>query len=126
MDAATATPSPGAQADDKRRRLRRMQWLANGLLLLVAAVFVLATRFQYAHPAWPYVAAFAEAAMVGALADWFAVVALFRHPLGLSFIPHTAIIPANRERIATNLGAFVQGEFFATERVLAVIREFDP
>ncbi|MGB7480114.1 MAG: DUF445 domain-containing protein [Burkholderiaceae bacterium] len=126
MDAAAATPSPDARDDDKRRRLRRMQWLANGLLLLVAAVFVLAIRFQHVHPAWPYVAAFAEAAMVGALADWFAVVALFRHPLGLSFIPHTAIIPANKDRIATNLGAFVQGEFFATERVLAVIREFDP
>jgi len=126
MNAIPATPPSASDAADRRRRLRRMQWLANGLLLLAVAVFALATRFQHAHPAWPYVAAFAEAAMVGALADWFAVVALFRHPLGLSFIPHTAIIPANRERIASNLGAFVQGEFFATERVLAVIRQFDP
>ena len=126
MDARSATSAPAADPQDKRRRLRRMQWLAHGLLLLAAAVFALAIRFEQAHPAWPYVAAFAEAAMVGALADWFAVVALFRHPLGLSFIPHTAIIPANRERIASNLGAFVQGEFFATERVLAVIRQFDP
>lgn len=116
----------GAANDDKRRRLRRMQWLANGLLLLAALVFALATYFKASHSLLPYVAAFAEAAMVGALADWFAVVALFRHPLGLSFIPHTAIIPANKERIAANLGDFVQGEFFATERVLGVIREFDP
>ncbi|NMM27019.1 MAG: DUF445 domain-containing protein [Glaciimonas sp.] len=118
-----------AENDDKRIRLRRMQWLANGLLLLAALVFALATYFKANHPSllWlPYIAAFAEAAMVGALADWFAVVALFRHPLGLRFIPHTAIIPANKERIAANLGGFVQSEFFATERVLNVIREFDP
>ena len=93
---------------------------------LAALVFVAATHFKASHPLLPYIAAFAEAAMVGALADWFAVVALFRHPLGLRFIPHTAIIPANKDRIATNLGAFIQGEFFATERVLHVIREFDP
>lgn len=117
---------------DKRSRLRHMQWLANGLLLLAALVFSLATYFKASHPSllwlpWlQYIVAFAEAAMVGALADWFAVVALFRHPLGLRFIPHTAIIPANKERIAANLGQFVQGEFFATERVLHVIREFDP
>lgn len=64
--------------------------------------------------------------MVGALADWFAVTALFRHPLGLSFIPHTAIIPKNKNRIADNLGDFVQGEFFSTERVTHVIRTVDP
>ena len=79
--------------EDKRRRLRRMQWLANGLLLLVALVFAAATYFKPRHPLLAYVAAFAEAAMVGALADWFAVVALFRHPLGLRFIPHTASHP---------------------------------
>lgn len=124
-----ARQAAAAENTDKRRRLRRMQWLANGLLLAAALVFALSTYFKAHYPslAWlPYIAAFAEAAMVGALADWFAVVALFRHPLGLRFIPHTAIIPANKERIAANLGAFVQGEFFATERVLHVIREFDP
>ena len=127
MAAAEQARQAAAAADaDKRRRLRRMQWLANGLLLLAALVFAAATHFKASHPLLPYIAAFAEAAMVGALADWFAVVALFRHPLGLRFIPHTAIIPANKDRIATNLGAFIQGEFFATERVLHVIREFDP
>lgn len=123
---ADSQQTSSARDADRRRRLRRMQWLANGLLLLAVLVFVLATYFKARHPALPYLAAFAEAAMVGALADWFAVVALFRHPLGLRFIPHTAIIPANKDRIAANLGQFVQGEFFATERVLHVIREFDP
>jgi uncharacterized membrane-anchored protein YjiN (DUF445 family) len=133
MKEHTMVPNPplpqtaSAEAEAyKRRRLRHMQWLANALLLLAAVVFALATYFKTSHPVLPYLAAFAEAAMVGALADWFAVVALFRHPLGLRFIPHTAIIPANKDRIATNLGDFVQGEFFATERVLHVIREFDP
>jgi uncharacterized membrane-anchored protein YjiN (DUF445 family) len=125
-DSGRAGARPTEAETDKRRRLRRMQWLANGLLLLAALVFAAATYFETRHPLLPYLAAFAEAAMVGALADWFAVVALFRHPLGMRFLPHTAIIPANKDRIANNLGAFVQGEFFATERVLQVIRTFDP
>lgn len=120
------TERDGGSDPEKRRRLRHMQWLANGLLLLAALVFAVATWFKAAHPALPYVAAFAEAAMVGALADWFAVVALFRHPLGLRWLPHTAIIPVNKDRIANNLGQFVQTEFFATERVLNVIQSFDP
>ncbi|WP_158899607.1 DUF445 domain-containing protein [Burkholderia sp. L27(2015)] len=117
-----------ARAEDevKRIRLRRMQWVATGLLLFVTGLYIASVFFKNTSVAWPYVGAFAEAAMVGALADWFAVSALFRHPLGLSFIPHTAIIPKNKDRIADNLGDFVQGEFFSTERVTSVIRDFNP
>lgn len=112
--------------DDKRLKLRQMKWIATGLLLLVTALYALSQVLKARHPAWPYVGAFAEAAMVGALADWFAVSALFRHPLGLSFIPHTAIIPKNKDRIADNLGQFVQGEFFASERVTGYIAALTP
>ena len=76
----------------------RMKLVAGLLLLLAALLYIVATRFETVHPAWGYVASFAEAAMVGAIADWFAVTALFRHPLGLP-IPHTAIIPRSKARI---------------------------
>ncbi len=102
-----------------------MRGLATGLLAAMTAIFI-ATRF--APPGWPwvgYVAAFAEAAMVGACADWFAVTALFRRPFGLP-IPHTAIIPRNKARIGQALGDFIGGEFL-TPRVLdARLREFGP
>ena len=102
-----------------------MRALATGLLAAMTATFV-ATRF--APPAWTwtgYVAAFAEAAMVGACADWFAVTALFRRPFGLP-IPHTAIIPRNKARIGQALGDFIGGEFL-TPRVLdARLRAFGP
>jgi uncharacterized membrane-anchored protein YjiN (DUF445 family) len=128
MDAfASPLPRPNAAARDaeRRRQLTRMRRIATGLFLAVTALYAFSVRFHGANPAWPFIGAFAEAAMVGALADWFAVSALFRHPLGLPF-PHTAIIPKNKERIADNLGDFVQGEFFSTERVLRVFGDFDP
>ena len=71
--------------------LKKMRWIATGLLIAMACLFVVAHRFESSHAAIGFVRAFAEAALVGALADWFAVTALFRHPLGLP-IPHTAII----------------------------------
>src|SRR5690349_9834795 len=89
---------------------RGMRIIATGMLLAMAAVFLLATRFQHVHPAWGFVRAFAEAAMVGGLADWFAVTALFRHPLGLP-IPHTAIIPRNKDRIGNTLAQFLKDNF---------------
>ena len=101
-----------------------MKRLALGLLLLMAALYVSATALEPRHAAWGYVASFAEAGMVGAIADWFAVVALFRHPLGLP-IPHTAIIPANKDRIGENLATFIATHFLSTEQVLAKLREFD-
>ncbi|MEU3824452.1 DUF445 family protein [Streptomyces sp. SID486] len=106
-------------ADEERRRgVRRMKLTATGMLLFVAVVYVLATLagHQGAGQWTRYVAAAAEAGMVGALADWFAVTALFRHPLGLP-IPHTAIIPTKKDQLGVSLGEFV-GENFLSEDVV--------
>ena len=105
-------------AEAKARDLRRMKTLATGLLLAATAVFLLARWGEAAGaPAWVgFVRATAEAAMVGALADWFAVTALFRRPLGLP-IPHTAIIPRKKDQLGDSLGDFV-GENFLAEDVV--------
>jgi uncharacterized membrane-anchored protein YjiN (DUF445 family) len=106
-------------ADEERARgVRRMKLTATGLLLLVAVVYALSTWAGHAGAgAWTaYVAAAAEAGMVGALADWFAVTALFRHPLGLP-IPHTAIIPNKKDQLGVSLGEFV-GENFLSQEVV--------
>ena len=87
-----------------------MRLVATGLLLVMAIAFLLLRRFSGEHPAWGYALAFTEAAMVGGLADWFAVTALFRRPLGLP-IPHTAIIPENKDRIAETMAAFLRDNF---------------
>ena len=94
-----------------------MRRTATGLIVLMAALFLWSGRFLDAHPAWGYLHAFAEAAMVGGLADWFAVTALFRRPLGLP-IPHTAIIPENKDRIADTMAGFLR-ENFLTPTVVA-------
>ncbi|HEV2796942.1 MAG TPA: DUF445 domain-containing protein [Nocardioides sp.] len=108
------TPDP--EADEARRRgLRRMRTVAVGLLVLAACVYV-ATLGR--DGAWGFVNAGAEASMVGAIADWFAVTALFKHPLGLP-IPHTALIPKRKDELGKGLEEFV-GENFLQE---AVIRE---
>ena len=91
-------------------RARRMRLTATAMLVLMAGVFLLTRQFLDLHPAWGYVHAFAEAAMVGGLADWFAVTALFRHPLGIP-IPHTAIIPENKDRIADTMAQFLRDNF---------------
>lgn len=93
-----------------------MRTIATGLLVAMAVVFALARHLESAHPAWSFVRAFAEAAMVGGLADWFAVTALFRHPLGLP-IPHTAIIPENKDRIADTMASFLQDNFLIPQVV---------
>jgi uncharacterized membrane-anchored protein YjiN (DUF445 family) len=97
-----------------------MKWIATGLLVLAAVVYVVSEKLDYY-----YLAAFSEAAMVGALADWFAVVALFRRPLNLP-IPHTAIIPRNKDRIARGLSAFIQLNFLSSAAVVQRIAEFRP
>ena len=101
-----------------------MKRAALALLLAAAALYVLATALQARHPAWGYVAAFAGAALVGAMADWFAVVALFRHPMGLP-IAHTAIVPASKDRIGRQLAQFIATHFLATDWVLARLRGVD-
>jgi len=112
-------------SDLKDIKLRRIKRIATGLLLAVAAIYAAATLLAEPYPVFHYVAATCEAAMVGALADWFAVVALFRHPLNVP-LPHTAIIPRNKARIAENLGRFVQEKFLSTPALLARIEEFNP
>ena len=109
----------------RRLRLRKMRYAATGLLLASLGLLVLVHVLNGGHPAWGYVAAFAEAAMVGAVADWFAVVALFKHPLGLP-IWHTAIIPNSKDTIGRNLGAFVENHFITEEAIGHKIRQADP
>ncbi len=94
-----------------------MRRVATGLLMLMAALFFLARYGEDVHPFFSYLKAFAEAGMVGGMADWFAVTALFRHPLGIP-IPHTAIIPRNKDRIGGALAQFLQSNFL-TPAVIA-------
>lgn len=101
-----------------------MRLTATALLVAMAAIFVVARRFEGVHPAVGYLIAFAEAAMVGGLADWFAVTALFRHPLGIP-IPHTAIIPANKDRIADSMAGFLRDNFLTPSVVARRMREMN-
>jgi uncharacterized membrane-anchored protein YjiN (DUF445 family) len=101
-----------------------MKIAATGLLLLMAGVFVAARAMEPRYPWLSYVKAFAEAAMVGGLADWFAVTALFRHPLGLP-IPHTAIIPRNKDRIGEALASFIRENFLVAGVVARRMRNID-
>jgi len=103
---------------------RTMRIVATGLLVSMALLYGLSRHMQAVHPAWGYVRAFAEAAMVGGLADWFAVTALFRHPLGLP-IPHTAIIPRNKDRIGATLAAFLKDNFLTPRVVARRMRRMD-
>jgi uncharacterized membrane-anchored protein YjiN (DUF445 family) len=118
-----ATPLLARDAD-RARALTRIKLVAGLVLLSTAVLFVVARHYEASHWAWGYVAAFAAAATVGGLADWYAVVALFRRPLGLP-IPHTAIIPRNHQRIADNLGSFIETNFLAPEAVERKLGEVD-
>ena len=112
------TPTDAADNADRAVRLARMQRTASGLLVASAGVWGLAHALT---PRWPwlgYVGATAEAAVIGGLADWFAVTALFRHPLGIP-IPHTAIIPMRKSRLGRSLGRFIQTNFLAPEIIAA-------
>ncbi|MCP9945709.1 DUF445 domain-containing protein [Streptomyces somaliensis] len=115
-----------AEDEEKRRGVRRMKATATALLLLVAVVYALATwAGASGATGWPgYVAAAAEAGMVGALADWFAVTALFRRPMGLP-IPHTAIIPTKKDQLGEALGTFVGENFLSADVVRARLHALD-
>jgi uncharacterized membrane-anchored protein YjiN (DUF445 family) len=115
----TGDASPWGGSDDVRRtRLRRMKAVATGLFLAAALIYAITIAVAGVNPegVLGYVQAGSEAAMVGALADWFAVTALFRHPLGLP-IPHTAIIPTRKDQMGSTLGEFV-GTHFLTDDVV--------
>lgn len=104
--------------------LRRMRRVATGLLLAMTVLFVVSHVWGTDEGVWGYVRAFAEAAMVGGLADWFAVTAIFRRPLGLP-IPHTAVIPKNQKRIADSVGHFIADNFLRPDLVQARVANID-
>jgi uncharacterized membrane-anchored protein YjiN (DUF445 family) len=102
----------------------KMRRIATGLLAMMAVIFVAARLLQPRYPWLSFVVSFAEAAMVGALADWFAVTALFRHPLGIP-IPHTAIVPANKDRIGSSVANFLEHNFMTREVLSEELRHID-
>lgn len=105
------------QRHDRRR-------IATLCLVGALLLYITSTWFQGRYPALEYVSAFAEAAMIGGIADWFAVTALFRHPLGLK-IPHTAIIPRNRARLGRSLSGFIRENFLSEAYVHESVKRFD-
>jgi uncharacterized membrane-anchored protein YjiN (DUF445 family) len=127
MAAAVTAPIGGSAEDEafKAERLVRMKRNATGLLVAFAGVFVAARAFEDRWPWLGFVRATAEAAMVGGLADWFAVTALFRHPLGIP-IPHTAIIARRKDRIGRTLGRFVQTNFLSRDVIAVRVASLHP
>jgi len=117
---APAIPRVPIHKEDpnKQIQLDRMKRRATGLLIAATVVFAIALALESRFPWLGYVRATAEAAMVGGLADWFAITALFRHPLGIP-IRHTAIIPSRKDRIGRSLGGFVQNNFLSREVIAA-------
>ncbi|MGI9352195.1 MAG: DUF445 domain-containing protein [Rhizobiaceae bacterium] len=114
----------GAEELQKLKELKRVKRLATLVLLLCFLVMVGAMLLEARYPALAFVTAFAEAATIGGIADWYAVVALFKRPLGLP-IPHTAIVPSNQHRIGDNIGSFIENNFLAPEPVEIKLREVD-
>ncbi|MGI9651225.1 DUF445 domain-containing protein [Chryseobacterium sp. RLHN22] len=108
----------------KRKQLRKYKAFATGLFVLMAIIFIITTVLQKSNDShWiGYVRAFSEAAMVGALADWFAVTALFRHPLGLP-IPHTNLIENSKQKLGDNLGNFVVSNFLSPQTIRPYIQK---
>src|SRR6476659_11016422 len=110
-----------ADAEAKQLQLTRMKRRATGLLVVMGVVFVVAWSLEPGYPWLGYLRATAEGSMVGGIADWFAITALFRHPLNIP-IPHTAIIPQRKDRIGRSLGNFVQNNFLSPEVLGAKLR----
>ena len=117
---APAVPRVPIHKEDpnKQIQLDRMKRRATGLLIGASVLFVITLVLERQFPWLGFVRATAEAAMVGGLADWFAITALFRHPMGIP-IPHTAIIPSRKDRIGRSLGGFVQNNFLSREVIAA-------
>ncbi|HEX2092655.1 MAG TPA: DUF445 family protein, partial [Longimicrobiaceae bacterium] len=115
-------PAPQLQDEaNKQAQLDRMKLRATGLLVVAGLIYVVARIFEGRHPWLGYVRATAEAGMVGGIADWFAVTALFRHPMGIP-IPHTAIVPSRKDRIGQSLGRFVQNNFLSRDVIVRKLR----
>ncbi len=118
----TLQPIPDEQS--KQEQLDRMKFRATALLVAAAVLWVIALVLEGRWPGVSYLRATAEAAMIGGVADWFAVTALFRYPLGIP-IPHTAIIPSRKDRIGRSLGSFVQNNFLSRPVITAKLRQVD-
>src|SRR6266576_7073212 len=116
-----------SRPDDAERqaRLDAMKRRATGLLAVALLIFIVALVFEPQYPWLGYIRATAEASLVGGLADWFAVTALFKHPLGIP-IPHTAIVATRKERIGQILGTFVQKHFLSRDVISANLRRVHP
>lgn len=112
------------QDSQKLRSLRRERRITTGLLPLMAGLLVVASRLKQHYPTLAGVQLFAEASLIGGLADWFAVVALFRHPLGVK-LPHTAIVPRSKDRIGRELGRFVETNFLSAETIADWLKRRD-
>jgi uncharacterized membrane-anchored protein YjiN (DUF445 family) len=128
VGARPVAPQPQwTRPDDAEReaRLNAMKRRATAILAVALVVFVIASIYEALYPWLGYVRATAEASLVGGLADWFAVTALFRHPLGIP-IPHTAIVATRKERIGQILGTFVQNHFLSRDVVSANLRRVHP
>src|SRR5437660_4461677 len=110
---------------ERQTRLESMKRRATALLGVALLIFVVASMYEPVYPWLGYVRATAEASLVGGLADWFAVTALFRHPLGLP-IPHTAIVATRKERIGQILGNFVQNHFLSRDVIAGNLRRVHP
>src|SRR5215469_939858 len=123
-DALRHIAAAGADRAARIADLRRMRVIATSLLVVMTAIFLAAAMTRLDWLWLPYVRAFAEAGMVGACADWFAVVALFRHPLGIP-IPHTAIVPNNKVRIAGAMGRFATNNFLTLKVLSERLAEVD-
>ena len=108
----------------KLAQLKRIKRLATLVLVLCFLVMVVAMLLEARYPALAFVAAFAEAATIGGIADWYAVVALFKHPMNIPF-PHTAIVPNNQHRIGDNIGRFIQNNFLSSNAVKEKLSEVD-
>lgn len=123
MEQVTPPPqlAPVPDEVERQRRLDRMKGRATGMLVVATVIFFVTRLLEPRFPWLGFIRAMAEAAMIGGLADWFAVTALFRHPMGIP-IPHTAIIPARKDRVARTLGAFVQHNFLTREVIEARLR----
>src|ERR1700722_20059209 len=114
----------GGSTEERRLALRRARAFATSLLVLMLAIFIATSVGMKQWPWLAYVGAFAEAGMIGACADWFAVVALFRHPLGIP-IPHTAIVASSKERIGIAIGRFTANNFLSPKVLAERMRDAD-
>ena len=119
--AGPVQPAPVPDEAQRKRRLESMKRRATGLLVGATVLFVVTHLLEPRYAWLGFIRAMAEAAMVGGLADWFAVTALFRHPLGIP-IPHTAIVPNRKDRVGKTLGAFVQRNFLTREVIEGRLR----